>query len=106
MGVGVYGCMPCSGGGEKKMRPHKEKDVPGVGAMGCARNISATSWGLMTIPNHQFVDIRRILHIEFTFLILNSGHQGGVVNTLHSSIASSIEQPVSSITYLTNSLRT
>ena len=84
MGVGVYGCMPSSGGGEKEMRPHKENDVPGVGAMGCARNISATSWGLMTIPNHQFVDIRRILHIEFTFLILNSGHQGGVVNTLHS----------------------
>ena len=34
MGVGVYGCMPSSGGWEKKMRPHKEKDVPGVGAMG------------------------------------------------------------------------
>ena len=33
-GVGVYGCMPSSGGWEKKMRPLKKKDVPGVGAMG------------------------------------------------------------------------
>ena len=35
MGVRVYGCMP-NGGGERKMRPHKENDVPGVGAMGGA----------------------------------------------------------------------
>ena len=34
MGVGVYGCMPCSGGEKKGIRPHKEKEVPGVGAMG------------------------------------------------------------------------
>ena len=34
MGVGVYGCMPSSGGWGKEIRPHKEKDVPGVGAMG------------------------------------------------------------------------
>ena len=33
MGVRVYGCMP-NGGGERKMRPHKENDVPGVGSMG------------------------------------------------------------------------
>ena len=32
MGVRVYGCMH-SGGGERKMRPHKENDVPCVGAM-------------------------------------------------------------------------
>jgi len=29
---------------EKKLHPHKEKDVPGVGAMGCLRNLSATRW--------------------------------------------------------------
>ena len=33
MGVRVYGCMP-NGGEERKRRPHKENDVPGVGAMG------------------------------------------------------------------------
>ena len=40
MGVGVYGCMPSGGGGEKGIRPHKEKDVPGVGAMGCHRIVT------------------------------------------------------------------
>ena len=25
MGVGVYGCMPCSGGGEKKCTPTRKK---------------------------------------------------------------------------------
>ena len=29
-----FGGLPCAGGGGKEMRPHKEKDVPGVGAMG------------------------------------------------------------------------
>ena len=34
MGVWVYGCMPNSGGGEKKCAHTRKKDVPGVGAMG------------------------------------------------------------------------
>ena len=33
MGVGVYGCMPCSGGEKKGIRPHKEK-----GCSWCGRN--------------------------------------------------------------------
>jgi hypothetical protein len=40
MGVWVYGCMPSGGGGEKKMHPHKKKDVPGVGAMGMSKGLS------------------------------------------------------------------
>jgi hypothetical protein len=34
MGVGVYGCMPSSGGWEKKCAHTRKNNVPGVGAMG------------------------------------------------------------------------
>ena len=51
MGVRVYGCMP-SGGGERKMRPHKENDVPCVGAMGGARSYSSI---LSSLTNRRFI---------------------------------------------------
>ena len=58
MGVGVYGYMPSSGGWEKKMRPLKEKDVPGVGAMGMSKGLSLI----------QFIKKCKSLHRQQVFL--------------------------------------
>ena len=50
---------------------------------------------------HQFVEIGRALHVEFSFFVLESRHQRRIIDLL---MACSTEQPLSSITYFTSLL--